>query len=224
MGYQNVQLVFAHWTHLPDRPFRLLTFMALKAQDDERMFWAGREACAVALGRMTPPEPGPDDKSKTAHEYRKLRHANFEAVRNATQPLLETNAIWVVQASSPFNNAKYLLNLAARTPQAEPAEHHRRDLRTPQAEPAEHHRRDLPPNMNPPTGGNSINTTERSNSSQSGTSPGVDDLDYAEASKFLHTLPDFGQSYLERIAEEVGGLKERVIAAALLAMSERNSA
>jgi hypothetical protein len=56
MGAQLVARVFAHWTHLPDRPFRLLTFMAHITKDTNAAptFYGGRERMAEALG--IPPE------------------------------------------------------------------------------------------------------------------------------------------------------------------------
>ena len=53
MGAQLVSRVFTSWTHLPDRPFRLLAYMALIAKDTntDPTYWGGRDALAQALGK-----------------------------------------------------------------------------------------------------------------------------------------------------------------------------
>ena len=52
MGASHVSACYAQWSHLPDRPFRLLTYMALIAKDatPEPTFWGGRDAMCLALG------------------------------------------------------------------------------------------------------------------------------------------------------------------------------
>lgn len=53
MGARLMSQVFTHWSHLPDRPFRLLLYMALVAKDNtpEPTFWQGRDSLAeIALG------------------------------------------------------------------------------------------------------------------------------------------------------------------------------
>lgn len=52
MGAQLVSRVFVYWTHLPDRPFRLLTHMAHVVKDTNEVptYWGGRDAMCQALG------------------------------------------------------------------------------------------------------------------------------------------------------------------------------
>ena len=52
MGAQLVSRVYTSWTHLPDRPFRLLAYMALIAHDSHKQptFWGGRDDMCDALG------------------------------------------------------------------------------------------------------------------------------------------------------------------------------
>ena len=52
MGAAHVSAVYAQWSHLPDRPFRLLAYMALIAKDatPEPAYWGGRDGLCIALG------------------------------------------------------------------------------------------------------------------------------------------------------------------------------
>ena len=52
MGAQLTSRVFAYWTHLPDRPFRLLVHMSHLVKDTNEVptYWGGRDAMAQALG------------------------------------------------------------------------------------------------------------------------------------------------------------------------------
>lgn len=115
MGAGNVKAVYGLWGHLPDRPFRLLAFMALTAKDDDQppCFWGGRETLAVGLGRDVP--TGDDAASKRA------RHAAFEAVRSSLSQLVTAGAIKRTRSASPGRTAKYELILKFGMAQAEPA-------------------------------------------------------------------------------------------------------
>lgn len=52
MGAAHVSAVYAQWSGLPDRPFRLLAYMALIAKDStpEPTYWGGRDGLCIALG------------------------------------------------------------------------------------------------------------------------------------------------------------------------------
>lgn len=52
MGAQLTSRVFAYWTHLPDRPFRLLVHMSHLVKDTNEVptYWGGRDAMCQALG------------------------------------------------------------------------------------------------------------------------------------------------------------------------------
>lgn len=52
MGASHVSAVYAQWSHLPDRPFRLLAYMALIAKDatPEPAYWGGRNGLCIGLG------------------------------------------------------------------------------------------------------------------------------------------------------------------------------
>lgn len=52
MGARLVSATYAHYGHLPDRAFRLLTYMALVCKDETKnpTYYGGREALANALG------------------------------------------------------------------------------------------------------------------------------------------------------------------------------
>jgi hypothetical protein len=213
MGYQNISLVFAHWGHLHNTPFRLLTYMAFRARDTDvpPKFYEGREACAVALGRMTPAEPAPGDTSRRAEEYRKARRADFEAVRVATQALVKAGAISVSRLPGPRQTTAYVLSLTPSSVQAEPAEQPRVSLPTAQDESGND-----PGQSYPQREDNTISRSQTPNSAPGGTSPDAV-ADYAEASKFLQGLPEAGQPYMLATADLVTGMRERVLVAADMA-------
>lgn len=52
MGARHVSAAFAQWGSLPDRPFRLLTYMALVAKDStaQPTYWGGRDGLCIGLG------------------------------------------------------------------------------------------------------------------------------------------------------------------------------
>lgn len=52
LGAGNVAGAFDSWSHLPDRAFRALAYMALVSldRDDPPRYWGGRGALAKALG------------------------------------------------------------------------------------------------------------------------------------------------------------------------------
>jgi len=114
LGIGNVRLVWAEWTHLPDRSFRALSWMAYRTKDEDvpPMFWGGREELAFALGRKVPPEPHPADTTPRAVEHRRQRAADFEAVKVAVRGLTSKGAILLVRKASGSAPAVYSLHLA----------------------------------------------------------------------------------------------------------------
>ena len=57
MGARHVAAAFAQWGSLPDRPFRLLAYMALVAKDStaQPTYWGGRDGLCVGLGVAATP-------------------------------------------------------------------------------------------------------------------------------------------------------------------------
>ncbi|WNB84526.1 hypothetical protein [Cellulomonas sp. ATA003] len=118
MGATNVKLAYGRWGHLPDRPFRLLAYMANVAHDTDspgitaRRFWGGRDDLAYALGRgILPPAPESDDDSPEAVQARKARHAAYVAVSTAMTCLRKAGAIRPVTRGRSGRRAEYELVL-----------------------------------------------------------------------------------------------------------------
>jgi hypothetical protein len=102
MGAGNVKAVYALWADLPDRPFRVLAYMALTAKDadDPPKFWGGRESLAVAIGRKV----SPNDSEASVR-------TTFRAVRSAVKQLIEADAIKLDRHHAPGVPARYALQL-----------------------------------------------------------------------------------------------------------------
>ena len=142
MGAGNVSLVYLRWARLPDRPFRLLAYMALVSMDTDMppRFWGGYPSLARALGRNTP-----DEVSKNASEAeKKARNADFEAVRLGMKVLLGSGPVSVLVAGAPGRSTVYALDLGFNTPgqawaspQGNPGLHPRLGLASPQAWPGD---------------------------------------------------------------------------------------
>lgn len=101
MGAGNVKAVFATWQHVvPDPAFRVLVYMALVAQDNDKppLYWGGREALAMCLGRSTP------------HSS-----ADWRAVSRAIRQLVDDGAIELDRGPSPVSNARYRVVLLRST-------------------------------------------------------------------------------------------------------------
>lgn len=226
MGYQNMGLVFARWGHLPDRPFRLLMFMALRSldEDDPPRFYEGREAAAFAIGKLVPEEPAAGDESDRAQEFRKARRNDFEAVKVATRALIKAGVISIIEPSAPGRNAVYGLHLLASTGKGYPAQRGRLTPATGKTYPGEQGGVTPSPTEAPPTGELHENTKITPNSSQVTNSPAAVEIDYAEANSILGSLPNLGTDYISRVDEEIVGYKNRVIAAARLYLAEKRSA
>jgi hypothetical protein len=170
MGAGNVKAVYGRWGHLPDRPFRLLVFMAVTAKDDgdPPLYWGGRETLAVGLGREIPDKPTQDDASPESERARRTRHAAFESVRATVEQLVKAGAIRRTRKAFPGKTAEYALTLLPRmeqahpvpngagpacaTTQAQPAQRHRPSLRMEQAHPVpEDYQDDIGLTEGPPT-------------------------------------------------------------------------
>lgn len=110
MGAGNVKLVYARWPDLGDAPLRLLAYMAVIALDEgeQPRFWGGREALALAIGRMVP-DRRTEDRAELAE-----RRLAFKAVTRTLGALKDAGAITLLSAAAPGRNAVYALNLAAR--------------------------------------------------------------------------------------------------------------
>jgi hypothetical protein len=110
MGAGNVKLVYARWGDLPDGPMRLLLYMAVTAMDDgeQPRFWGGRDALAVAMGRMVPDKHTEDDAEKLE------RALAFKAVNRTIAALRKAGAITAMSGAAPGHNAVYALNLGIR--------------------------------------------------------------------------------------------------------------
>lgn len=106
-----MKAVYAQWRRLSHAPFRLLAYMAVVSLDSPdgnipaRLFFAGREAMAVALGSMPPPE-NPDDPAVVRE-----RRAAFGRVDRALKELVDEGAVKRVKAAGHFSNAHYALNI-----------------------------------------------------------------------------------------------------------------
>lgn len=113
MGYQNANAIYANWSHLGHAPFRLLVFMGLHSRDDgdPPVFFEGRDAAAVALGRMPPPPPDPWDESPAAEKVRQLRRTHYEAVKQNTQILVKAGAVTLVAPARPKVPATYAVHI-----------------------------------------------------------------------------------------------------------------
>lgn len=226
MGIENVKLVYGQWTHLPDRAFRLLVFMAMVSMDNDRppTFWGGREQLAYALGRMTPDEPAPTDMSARAESYRKARAADFQAVKVALNALTKAGVAVLENRPRPGKNAIYSLHLGALMGKAQPTEQGRTSLPTGKAQPTGTGYDQPTPEEEPLRGSKSEDQLGLSQGAKSPlvTTPPATDLDYAAAHDFFASWPDLGGEYMKRV-EDVEGYPARVVAAANLARAERSA-
>lgn len=109
MGAGNAKAAMVMWRNLPHASMRAFVYMALVSLDDDvpPVYFAGREALALALGRAVPPE---DDDPAVVRE----RRAAFRAVDRALKDLIDAGAIELVKPGAPGRNARYALNLTGR--------------------------------------------------------------------------------------------------------------
>jgi hypothetical protein len=232
MGRENANLAYARWAHLSHVPFRLLVYMALRSIDDDNppQFWGGREELAHALGRVVPPEPAKNDSSARAQQFRKQRAADFEAVKVALRPLAAVSVIVLSRRAGGGLPACYDLHLGIGQGKAGPTPEGRLSLPLRKAQPTPGGRPDLP--LDGGVGGETLQqTVDQHTSTNINYSPKVSSslanpaeisetqMTYDIAAGILGKLPDLGQAYLARIAE-IEGMRNRVIAAATLAITE----
>ena len=94
MGARLVAQVFTHWTHLPDRPFRVLVRMAHIAKDTNPVpiYWAGRDDLAQALG-LTPGE------------------AAYQAVKRAVRQIVKAGAVEIEYLGHATKRTEYRLTV-----------------------------------------------------------------------------------------------------------------
>ena len=210
MGASNVMTAYLRWSHLPDRAFRALVYMALVSMDTDKepRYYAGREALIVnGLGRQLPPQPAASDTSVRANEFRKVRAADYQAAKVVVSQLVKAGAIVLDTAPARKRSAEYVLTL---------------DSPTGYVSPTERGTSNVPPRRDPPTGDplteEQLGTLEETRSGISVNSP-VNSAVYKNAKDFLSTLPDLGVQYLNRVPDELSP-SQRVIAAAGLARSE----
>ncbi|MFC5182831.1 hypothetical protein [Actinomadura harenae] len=107
MGIRNVKAVFDNWRQLPDGPFRLLVYMAIRSMDDDDppVYFAGRDELVMAIGRELP------DMSETDAASDRARAASYEAVKRAVRTLKADAAITVIRRGGAGRNATYALHL-----------------------------------------------------------------------------------------------------------------
>lgn len=96
MGARHVAAAFAQWGSLPDRPFRLLAYMALVAKDAtvEPAYWGGRDGLCLGLGI----EPTPN---------------GHRIARRAIRDLVEAGAIERRYVGHSTKRSEYRLILTA---------------------------------------------------------------------------------------------------------------
>jgi hypothetical protein len=105
VGAANAMRVYTAWSHLDDRPLRLLIYMALRARDHDAEPWYGaghEELATIALG-LKPPQ--------TDRE----REAVYRTVRRAMTALHQARAIRTTRYSAPGKQASYRLYLDGPT-------------------------------------------------------------------------------------------------------------
>jgi hypothetical protein len=108
VGSSNVLRVYHSWSHLDDRPFRLLAYMALRARDHDAEPWYGaghEELAMIALG--------------LAMATDRERDAGFRAVRRAFTALHKARALKTIRHARPGKQASYRLFLDGPTQDGE---------------------------------------------------------------------------------------------------------
>ncbi len=113
MGIRNVNAAFVYWTHLPDRPFRLLVRMCATANDDTEHYYAGQESMAEGLGLVVPKLPD-DTADPTYQAIRQERAVAFRRVRRALQTLTDAGVVTVKKRARTGRRAEYLVHPTTR--------------------------------------------------------------------------------------------------------------
>lgn len=237
MGSENVRKAYALWGDLDDAPFRALVYMALVAMDGDAppLFWQGREALAVALGRNTPDKPGDGDSRARRESIDAIRAADFQAVKRVISVLISKGVVAVHQRHAPGRPAVYSLHLDRMTGYG-----HRTDQGT----------ATVPNKVRPPyptgtatvpcdggVGGVTFGTKELQQTSKPTTisplvgtllalSTGEWETRFQSASEYLTRLPDLGAQLLAAVdtlpgIDAIHGMSKRQVAAHLLATEYR---
>ena len=104
MGAQLVSRVYTSWSHLPDRPFRLLVHMALIVKDATKKptYWGGRDAMAQALGLP----PG---------------DAAYQSVKRAVRQIVTAGAAEIAIQGHAGKRTEYVLTLEPKGVTKRPA-------------------------------------------------------------------------------------------------------
>lgn len=225
MGAENVSRVFTYWTHLPDRAFRALSYMALVSidQDMPPRYFGGYLALARILGREVSADPVTDAE-------RRARKAAMESVRVVVRTLLGACAIVVDVEEAPGRGPEFSLLLDALSrdvfARSQPVDGPGSACRTVQAQPA-----DGPGSACRSwggRGGTQVRKEDKGRNTRGSTSPQVssslaavenveenDEREYEESRKVLEKLPDLGITLLGR-TDPTEPIRGRVIRAAKL--------
>lgn len=114
----GIRLVNAAFAVLPDARVTpsaalVLLWMAKVARDDDEppVYFASREATALALGRRVPDEPAPDDPDHA--DIVREREAAFRRVQEAMTSLTRSGLITRLTAGGRGRTATYELNLTS---------------------------------------------------------------------------------------------------------------
>lgn len=111
MGIRNVNAAFVYWSHLPDRPFRLLIRMCQIANDDTRTYYGGQEMLAQGLGINAPSLPHDDETdSDEMDRIRDERDAAFRRVRRALQTLTDSGVVSLLNVPRVGVRATYAIH------------------------------------------------------------------------------------------------------------------
>ncbi len=117
MGAQLVAAAYAFGAQHRLKPNEklLLIFMALTALDTDQAprYFAARESSALALGRLVPDAPEPDDPR--AEEINAERAAAFQRVKEATAGLIKAKAIERVRSGRTGQRAEFVLRLGTES-------------------------------------------------------------------------------------------------------------
>jgi hypothetical protein len=108
MGIGNVKRVYAQWGTLPEKPFRVLVWMAAVSldHDDPPLYFAGRDTLVFAMGRTL---PDADDEASGLQ-----REAAYRALKRVMRTLKSHGAVSVVRRGGSGRYATYALCLAAQ--------------------------------------------------------------------------------------------------------------
>lgn len=111
MGIRNVNAAFAYWSHLPDRPFRVLVRMCQIANDDTRTYYGGQEMLAQGIGLDVPEMPHEDQATPEERDrIHKVREDAFRKVRRGMQTLTDAGVVSLLNTPRVGVRANYAIN------------------------------------------------------------------------------------------------------------------